>query len=93
MSKFRIKNYAPVTHNNCRIYIRSLGQFFEYLAVVHGEIYTASLIVKPRLVKEFLNLLHLSDSLYSEKEENAAVSYMMKMGQTTVETVTKKIKL
>lgn len=77
----QIRTLKTSQHKNCPVYVRNFGQTFEYLAIVKGQIYTANLEV----IKTPLQRLLGRD--YTPKQLADAVSYTLKMAETTIDLV------
>ena len=84
----QIRTYKTQRYFKCPIFVRHyLGtNTWEYLTVIHGQIYTAHIEVKKKFLQRLFKLG------YSRKEEEGAVSYLTAMAKTTVETVLGKNK-
>lgn len=86
----KIISYAPTSYESHPIYFRRISKTFEYLTVIKGEIYTASIDLKPTLKGWILKLLGLRKDYFSEKEIEGIKKYLELMAQTTIETAKKK---
>ena len=76
-----IRTLKSVVYKGSHLYFRNFGETFEYLAVIHGEVYTAHLRVR----KTFFQRLLGRD--YTEKQLAGIVNYLAKIAETTVDTV------
>lgn len=83
----KIRTFTPSIYQGCHFYIRNLGDNFEYLASVKGEIYGASIRITPRLWLKLATLLGLRKSPYTQRDDSAAVAYLSKMAEATIETI------
>ena len=45
--RMKITTYKPEEYRGCPVYIRRIGTMFEFLAVVHGSIYTDNVEIDP----------------------------------------------
>lgn len=72
-----IKTYNFKKHYGCEIFIRNIGEIWEYLTVIKGKIYTAYITVKMKPLQR----------QYNQKEIEGAISYIGSMALATVEAV------
>lgn len=77
----KIRTLKTSSHRSCPIYIRNLGNVFEYLAIVKGEIYSANIVV----IKKPLQRILGKD--YTPKQLADASSYVLKMAETTIDLI------
>jgi hypothetical protein len=68
-------------YKNCPIVIRQLGENFEYITSVNGEIYSSYVNARKSLIRRLFLLPHTS------KDVNRITNYMVAMAQTTIDTV------
>lgn len=62
-----------------KVYIRQIGNIFEYLVVMRGEVYTTHVVVTKLFWKDYT----------TEQLENAT-KFLMNMAQATIDCVLKK---
>lgn len=84
-----IKTFLKKSYKDCPIYIRCFGNTFEYLVIIKNELYATNISVKPKLINNILHTLKIKKDLYSEKELVDIGKYLLKMCETTVDTVLK----
>lgn len=71
----------PVAYEDCPIYVRNIGESWEYLTVIRNEIYTASIVARKSAIQRMLSMP------YSPKEISDITQYMIAMAQATIDTV------
>lgn len=71
----------PVSYEGCPIYVRNTGESWEYLTVIHNEIYTASIVARKSAIQRLLG------KSYSSDEVHKITQYMIAMAQSTIDTV------
>lgn len=79
--KMQIRTLKSAEYEGCPIHIRNIGNIFEYLTIIDGQIYTAHVVI----VKKPLQALLGQD--YTPKQLADVCSYVFKMAETTIETV------
>ena len=67
------------------VYIRNIGQMFEYMIVYEGELYTNFVIVRPQWWR---NLLF--ENPYTEKQEENTVQLLLGIANKTIDELIKK---
>lgn len=75
----KIRTLKTSSHRGCPIYIRNLGNVFEYLAIVRNEVYSANIVV----IKKPLQRIFGKD--YTPKQLADSTSYVLKMAETTID--------
>lgn len=71
----------PVDYQNCPIYVRNSGESWEYLTVIRGEIYTASIVARKTAMQRIMG------KPYTAKQVSDITQYMLAMAQTTIDSV------
>jgi hypothetical protein len=77
----KIRTLKKSEYRGCPIYIRNLGNIFEYLAIVRNEVYSANIIV----IRRPLQRIFGKD--YTPKQLADAVSYTLKMSEATIDLI------
>lgn len=72
---------ATSEHRGCKIYVRNFAETFEYLTIVQGELYSANVVILKTPMQKLLR------RDYTPKQLGDAVSYVLKMAQTTIDLV------
>ena len=80
----KIRTLKTSDYRGCPIYIRNLGDVFEYLAVVKNEIYSANIVVIRRPLQRLLG------RDYTARQLADTTSYVLKMAETTIDLVLEK---
>ena len=76
-----IRTLKAIEYKGCKIYIRNFNTTFEYLAVVHGELYTMHMTVTKGLKEWFLG------RDYTEKQLTDVSKYLINAAEATVEYI------
>jgi len=71
----------PIDYQGCPIYVRNTGENWEYLTVIGGEIYTASIVATKTAMQRLLG------RAYTSKQVSDITQYMIAMAQTTIDSV------
>lgn len=80
-NKYTIKVIKTTKYRNFPIYIRQIGYMFEYLTIIHKQIYAANVIVKPKWHRRFLA------EPYTGPEFEGAKRLLRKMAEATIDFV------
>lgn len=79
--KMQIRNLKSAEYLGCPIHIRNIGNIFEYLTIIDGQIYTAFVVITKKPLQALLG------QDYTPKQLADVTSYVFKMAETTIETV------
>lgn len=79
--KMTFRTLATSEYRGCPIYIRNVGEAFEYLVIIRGALYSANVVI----LKTPAQTLLRRD--YTPKQLADASSYVLKMAQATVDLV------
>lgn len=77
----QIRTLKSSSYEGCPVHIRNIGNIFEYLTIIDGQIYTAHVVITKMPLQTLLN------RDYTPKQLADACSYVFKMAETTIETV------
>ena len=73
--KFRI--IKTVKYKGCNVYLRNIGNTFEYLAVMRGQVYAAHVVIKKRWFQRE----------YTKLQFEKATNIIEKMAEATIDVV------
>lgn len=76
-----IRTLKAVEYKGCNIYIRNFNNTFEYLTVIHGQLYTMHMTVTKGWKESLLG------RDYTDKQLTDISKYLMVAAETTVDTV------
>lgn len=76
-----IRTLRATKYRKQNIYYRQIGELFEYLACIRGEVYTMHIRVRRTFSQRFLG------RDYSEKELQDTVNFLAKYAESTVDHV------
>jgi hypothetical protein len=73
--KFRI--IKTLKYRDCRVYLRNIGDAFEYLAVINKQVYAAHVIIKKKFFQRE----------YTKLQLEKATNIIEKMAEATIDSV------
>lgn len=73
-------------YRDCKMYVRNIGNIFEYLVIADGELYTMHIVVTKTLFQT------ISGADYTQKQMLDTTNYLLRLAQTTIDFIRNKQK-
>lgn len=83
----KIQTFEVDNWKGCPVYFRNFGIHFEYLTIIEGQLYTASIGVKPHWITYILYLLGLEKNKYNRSQLKNILKQLKIMATTTVDYI------
>ena len=85
----QIVTYREREFEGHKIFIRRIGNYFEYLVFIGGRPYSASQIVRPTILGRMLKLLLIKKDVFSEEQIAYVLKYLETLAMGTVRELIK----
>ena len=86
----KIQVVKKIEYRGRDILIRNIKVYWEYLFINNGKIFSAFVILKPRLKERILVWLKKKQFFYSKEEQEGAVKLLTMMAKTTIDYLDKQ---
>jgi len=86
----RINIISKEKYKGREILVRNIWIYWEYLFINNGKIFSAFVILKPRLKERILVWLRRKQFFYNKREQEGAVKLLTMMAKTTIDYLDKQ---
>jgi len=77
---FKVLN-KEIIYQGCPVVIRQAEEHFEYITCINNQIYSSAIVARRSIVQRLLG------QDYTEKQIQDITTYVIKLAETTIETV------